>query len=172
MTSRLSSVRFVVPIVAVVLAPILPAAAASGMSPSAHATSASYRFTLTIGMPEQMWTLAQVKAKHPKTGEVMLMGSMAGGMSMGSSQRHLEVHIYARSTGKPIAGGHPTISAVDASAKNAMPITVPVAEMEGVTSGAADVHYGNNVNLVGGHTYKVTVTLNGQRASLQATAPK
>ena len=53
-----------------------------------------------------------------------------------------------------------------------MASNVPVALMEGVTEGAADLHYGNNINLIGGHVYKVTVTLNGQRAVLQATAAR
>ena len=123
-------------------------------------------------MPEQMWTPAQVKANHPSTGEVMVMGSMGGAMSMGGSQRHLEVHILSRATGKAVAGAHPTMSAIDTTMKDSMPIKVPVAAMEGVTSGAADLHYGNNVHLIGGHVYKVTVTLNGQRAVLRATAPK
>jgi hypothetical protein len=123
-------------------------------------------------MSEQMWTPAQVKAKHPRTGEVMLMGSMGGGMSMGGTQRHVEVHITSRATGKVIANAHPTITVVDTTAKNAMSVKVPVAEMEGVITGAADLHYGNNVDLVGGHVYRITVTLNGERAAAAVTAPK
>ena len=53
-----------------------------------------------------------------------------------------------------------------------MPIKVPVAEMQGVLSGAADLHYGNNVNLIGGHTYRVTVTLTGEHATVTVPAPK
>jgi len=151
------------------------AASGAGTSPRAvpglRATTRSYDFTLTLGMPEQMWTLAQVKAMHPKMGELMLMGSMAGGMPMGDTQRHLEVHIYSRATGKPVAGADPTISIVDTSVKNAAPQKVPVAEMESVRIGPADLHYGNNVELTGGHTYRVIVTLNRQVAVLQATAP-
>ena len=59
----------------------------------------------------------------------------------------------------------------DITAKNAKPTQLPVAEMEGVAIGAADLHYGNNVTLTPGHHYIVTVTLNGQQAVLEATAP-
>jgi hypothetical protein len=70
------------------------------------------------------------------------------------------------------SGAQPTIGAIDVSVKNAMTMKIPVAVMEGVSSGAADLHYGNNVDLVSGHTYKVTVTLNGERAVFQIKAPK
>jgi hypothetical protein len=157
---------------AVLLAP--PAFAASGASrapgPQTRSTK-SFVFKLSIGMAEQMWTPAQVRAKHPKTGEVMVMGSMGGAMSMGGSQRHLEVHITSRVTGKVVAGARPTISAIDANVKNAMAIKVPVAAMQGVSAGAVDLHYGNNVALVAGHTYKVTITLKGERVVFQITSP-
>jgi len=158
---------------AVSLAP--SAFAASGTRISANPqtkSSKSYVFKLRIGMAEQMWTPAQVRAKHPKTGEVMVMGSMAGAMSMGGTRRHLEVHIRSRATGKVVMGAHPTISATDTNAKNAMTIKVPVAAMEGVSAGAADLHYGNNVDLVAGHTYKITITLKGERVVFQIISPK
>jgi hypothetical protein len=147
------------------------ALATAGMSPAPQTkTTKSYVFKLSIGMPEHMWTPAQVKAKHPTTGEVMLMGSMSGGM-MGASQRHLEVHITSRSTGKVVAGAHPTMTALDTTATNAMTSTIPVAEMQGVTEGSSDLHYGNNVDLAAGHRYQIAVTLNGQRAVFTVTSP-
>jgi hypothetical protein len=44
--------------------------------------------------------------------------------------------------------------------------------MEGVTEGAADLHYGNNVSLAAGHKITGTVMLNGQRAVFETTVPK
>ncbi|RDJ93453.1 hypothetical protein B4Q13_21800, partial [Lacticaseibacillus rhamnosus] len=108
---------------------------------------------------EAMWTPAQVRAKHPPSGEVMLAGSMGGGMSMGGSSRHVEVKIMSRSNGKVVTSAHPRITVVAESAKNAMAIQLPYAGMRGVDEGSADIHYGNNVDLVGGHKYRVTVAL-------------
>jgi hypothetical protein len=106
-----------------------------------------------------MYTPAQVASKHPKTGEVMLAGKMVGGMAgmdMGSgSQRHLEVHICTPA-GKVVTGAHPAITVNGAM--------VPVAVMEGVNAGAADYHYGNNVNLKAGQKVTIVVTLAGQKA--------
>ena len=170
MTFRPLSARLVV---AALVVALLPAAAAARTSaPGERATTKSYIFKLSIGMPEQMWTPAQVKAKHPKTGEVMLTGPMDGGMSMSGSTRHLEVHIYSRATGKVVEGAHPTITALATTVKDGTMITISAAEMKGVASGASDLHYGDNVDLIGGHLYRVTVTLRGERAVLAARAPK
>jgi len=83
---------------------------------------------------------------------------------MGSgSRRHLEVHICTPA-GKVVTGAHPAITVNDAM--------VPVAVMEGVGEGAADLHYGNNVNLRPGQEVTVVVRLKGQQAVFHATVSK
>jgi hypothetical protein len=151
----------------------LASAAASQASPVKTVTTKSYVMRLSLGMSEPMWTPAQAKATHPKSGEIMLTGMMMGGaMPMGGGQRHLEVHITSRASGKVVAGAYPMMTLVDTTARHAMTTPVHVAEMQGVTAGPADVHYGNNVSLVPGHVYRITVTLNGETAVFHATAPK
>ena len=173
MTLRFGLTRLGVPVIASSLILGAPAAVAAGsMAPAAQTkTTTSYVFKLSIGMSEQMWTLAQVKSKHPKTGEVMISGAMGGGMSMGGSMRHLEVHITSRATGKVVTGADPSILMIDTSVKDAMTSKVPVAVMEGVGAGTADLHYGNNVHMVVGHTFRITVTLNGERAVFEIKVP-
>ncbi|MHB8643464.1 MAG: hypothetical protein ACYDA3_11345 [Gaiellaceae bacterium] len=172
MKPQFRSAPFATFLIASSLALGAPAAlAASSMAPATQTkTTRSYVFKLSIGMSEQMWTPAQAKSKHPKSGEVMIRGAM-GGMSMGGSSRHLEVHIRSRSTGKAVTNGHPTITMIDTSVKNAMMRSVPVAVMEGVSAGASDLHYGNNVQMVAGHTFRITVTLNGERAVFRIKVP-
>lgn len=170
---RFRSALFVLAALASSLATASAANASTRMSPAAPTvTTKSYVFKLTLGMSEEMWTLAQVRANHPKSGEVMLSGSMGGAMSMGGSKRHVEVHITSRSTGKVVSAAHPSITAIDTNVKAAMMIKVPFAAMEGVDLVAADLHYGNNVDLVAGHTYRITVALNGERAVFQTKAPR
>jgi hypothetical protein len=133
----------------------------------------SYVVALDVGPVEQMYTPAQVKTKHPKTGEVMLSGMMSGGMSgmsTGSGVRHLEVHICTPS-GMVVMHAHPSIVVSDPKAKT-MTVTVPIATMEGVGEGAADYHYGNNVELNPGDRITVTVTLNGQTAVFHTTVAR
>ena len=151
---------------------LLIAPIAGGASGEQTKSTKSYVFKLTVGMAEEMWTPAQVRAKHPTSGEVMLGGTMGGAMSMGGSARHVEVGIVKRSTGKVITTAHPAISLRDLDMSNAMTVKVPFAVMRGVDEGVADTHYGNNVDLVGGHRYGVTVLLGGEQAVFKMTAPK
>ena len=144
-----------------------PAAACAGGSGFQVATTASYKFVLHVGMPERMYTPAQVKKLHPKSGEVMVGGSMAmGGMTMGSQNRarHLEVQICSRKTGAVVAGAMPTISLSDSMG---MITHVPVAMMRGVDAGMDDMHYGNNVTMPAGQKLTVKVTLDGETATVR-----
>jgi hypothetical protein len=115
-----------------------------------------------------MYTQAQVKKMHPKTGEVMVGRSMGGsGMSMGNGTRHLEVHVYSRATGNVVTKVVPAIGLHDKTAMSSMNMTVkvPAIAMEGVGKGTADLHYGNNVPLKAGHLYEVVVTVDKQSAT-------
>jgi hypothetical protein len=148
------------------------AAGGSTASPGTQTkTTRSYVFALSLGPAEKMWTPAQVRAQHPTSGEVMLGGTMGHSMSMGGLSRHLEVKITSRATGKVVAGAHPTIVLVDQRAMDRMPMKLSVAIMRGVDEGADDLHYGNNVDVIAGHVYQVTVTLKGQHAVFQVKAP-
>jgi hypothetical protein len=141
-------------------------AAAAGVTK--HATTARYSLTLHIGPMEAMYTQAQVNAKHPTSGEVMLGGAMmAGSMGAmkGAVERHLELHVASRATGKVVTNVMPTIALTDTTA-HAMAEKLEVVSMEGIGQGTADLHYGNNVSLDIGHTYTVTVDVHGEKAAL------
>jgi hypothetical protein len=133
---------------------------------SRHATTASYSLTLDVGPTETMYTAAQVKSMHPKSGEEMLgNGAMMGGMSMHGMTRHLEVHIFSRASGKVLTDLMPAISVTDTSEKTMMMTKLSVVEMEGIGEGLSDYHYGNNVTLTMGHLYVVVVKVGGQTAT-------
>ena len=171
-------ISLVVPVViALAAAAVAAGGAAAKAGPCATGQvvkTHSYVFALDIGSVETMYTPAEVKAKHPTSGEVMLSGSMTSGMAgmtmSPSGMRHLEVHICT-SGGAVYAKGHPAIVIDDSSSKTPA-MMVPVATMEGIGEGASDFHYGNNVDLTTGHHLTVTVTLNGQRAVFHVTVPK
>ena len=146
-------------------------AGCKGGSGTQSAATAGYRFALRVTMPEQMYTPAQVQKMHPKHGEVMLRGTTSmGGMVMGGSLRHLEVQICSAKTHAVVTNAHPTIVLVDNS--TATTTKVPVAVMEGIGEGVADLHYGNNVAMPAGHRFTITVTLRGERAVFQMRLPK
>jgi hypothetical protein len=135
------------------------------------ATTATYKLTLAVGPVETMYTQAELKAKHPTSGEVMVGGAMAGGMSMGAANRHLEVHVASRATGKVVANLTPSITLADENAMGMGTVEkVNATAMAGIGEGAADLHYGDNVKLTPGHVYKVVVTIKGEKATFSFKA--
>lgn len=130
--------------------------------------SPSYSVAVDVGPPERMYTPEQAAAEHPVSGEIMIRGTMA--MVEGSDARHLEVHICSRRTGQVVSDALPTITIAD-SATPQVAQDVPVALMEGVGSGQGDLHYGNNVAMVTGHTYIVTVRLRGEQIAIKVAPP-
>ena len=134
--------------------------------------TASYVLSLGIGSPEEMYLPSEVKARHLKTGEVMLGGEMAmiGHVPAGTKAYHLEVHICNRA-GAVVTKLKPTIDVDDALVSMKM-THISVAIMQGVGEGIEDYHYGNEVTLTPGHRITVTVVVKGERAVFHATVPK
>jgi hypothetical protein len=146
--------------------------------PSASVTaSGGYVMVSIAGPNEAMYTMAQARKLHPKTGEIMVSGQMMGrggsSMSMGSTSvmRHIEVHICSKATGKAVVGAHPAMNLRDLS-RGSMLAIVRVAEMQGLNRDPADTHYGNNLTVIPGHRYQLQTTINGQTGMFQFVAPK
>ena len=129
------------------------------------------------GPNEAMYTVAQARKLHPKTGEIMVSGQMMGNggssMSMGSTSvmRHIEVHICSKATGKAVVGAHPAMNLGDLGRVSMLAI-VRVAEMQGLNRDPADTHYGNNVTVIPGHRYLLQTIINGQTGMFRFVAPK
>jgi len=132
---------------------------------------------LHFGPRESMLMLSpgEAKAKHITTGELMVGGTMSMGTSSGTmsgdmTTRHLEIHICRRESGTVVTEARPSITvSPPAGGGNGQ---IPVAVMEGVTAGVADLHYGNNVALRRGGTYTITVRLGSDSATFQTTVPR
>jgi hypothetical protein len=128
-------------------------------------STASYRLALAIGKREEMYLPSEVKARHIKTGEIMLGGemSMIGTPPAGSRVYHVEVHICNR-TGAVVTNLKPSIVVGAAM--------LPAAIMVGVGAPMTDYHYGNDIALKPGARITVKVTVKGQLAVFHATVPK
>jgi len=152
---------------------LLLAAPASAALITRHATTATYKLTLSVGPLEKMYTADEVQTKHLTDGEVMVGHAMTmEGMSMHAANRHLEVHVVSRTTGKVVTNVRPTIMLTDTSAMGgtAMAEKVNAMAMQGIGEGIADRHYGDNVKLTAGHLYKVVVTVKGEKATFSFKA--
>ena len=106
----------------------------------------------------------QVRASHPRHGEVMLRGRMTTDISMltGGPVRHVEVQICTRRTRAVVTNARPRIVVHDLTKRNA--VTLPVAVMEGIGEGVADLHYGNNVAIPRRHRFVITASWRTDRA--------
>jgi len=152
---------------------LLLAAPASAALIVRHATTATYKLTLSVGPFEKMYTADEVQMKHLTDGEMMVGHAMTmEGMSMDAANRHLEVHVVLRTTSKVVTNVRPTIMLTDTSAMGGMAMAekVNAMAMQGIGEGIADRHYGDNVKLTVGHVYKVVVTVKGEKATFRFKA--
>lgn len=154
--------------------------------------TASFEFVAAAGPLEQTYTKAQVAAQHPDAGETMISGAMMdeSGMPMTSGSgsgmssqgptgndmggtpvnpavsgafRHVEVHICGRASGRVVQNAAPAMTLTDTSGSG-LTQKLPIAVMQGVHSGLADMHYGNNARMMRGHHYSLDVTMRGEHA--------
>jgi hypothetical protein len=136
--------------------------AAAGPQIRATATVASYRAVLMIGPNEPMYTLADYRAHHYKTGEIILKGMMPSMMTMPQGgmlvPHHLEVHIYNLRTGSVVSSASVAIKLTDMHTKKGLVVTPLL--MQGIGAGKQDLHYGNMVLLMTEH-YVLDVWING-----------
>jgi hypothetical protein len=139
------------------------------------ATTEQYSMLLAVAPMQNMYTPEQVKTQHPTDGEVMFSGQMImppgggqsmPGMSMPSAPpgwRHVEVHIYTRSGNHVVTDAHPTITVSDTTTGKVTHL--PIVTMQGIVAGPSDFHYGNNVYLPAGDSYKARVDVGGDTAT-------
>lgn len=149
---------------------------------SAGATTASYQMALDVGPREQMLAPGQsgqgevmLRGQMVDTpGSAMGSGAMGSGQAMGSGvmaeDRHLEVHICSKKTGKVVDNADPVITLTDDTTAGP-PQSVPVAVMQGSGMGVGDLHYGNNVVMAAGHSFTVRVRLDNDTAVFKISTP-
>ena len=130
-------------------------------------TTATHIFGLSVTGPEITHTVAQVRVQHIKHGgDVLLAGRLVTTpVSPSGSPHHFELHVCDAKTGKVLSGLHPAMKVADTRLGPAFR-PIAVATMEGTGEGSNDLHYGNEVLLLGGHSYAVTVEVARDRAIL------
>jgi hypothetical protein len=149
-------------------------AARTGMSTGSSTVTETmmagpYKLTLSIGPTEPMYIRAQVNKSHPKSGEVMVSGSMTmsgRGMHGAKLNHHLELHVYDGMSGTTVTKAMVTITIRDARGK--LLERVPIATIYGIKEGMADFHFGNNVALMAGK-YQVVTQVNKTTATFKVT---
>lgn len=119
--------------------------------------TADYVVVVNVLPSERMMTRAEVNALHPTEGELVIN---TPGQPQGPETRHVEAHIYDRSTGIALTSVVPTIRVKNHATGDV--VDVPSVLMQDVNIGPLDLHFGNNVRVVGDSDISVIVTVNGE----------
>lgn len=125
------------------------------------ASTASYFVVANVLPGEHMYTLAEDVADHPTVGELIISGV---GNPVGDNVRHVEAHIYDRSTGMPLRDVRPSIEVLNR--RTGQRIDVAPTLMQDLAIGALDVHYGNNVAVQGDSDLTITITIGDEVVTL------
>ena len=125
------------------------------------ATTESYLVVANVLPGERMFTTAEFKEMHPTEGELIIDGI---GNALGDDVRHVEAHIYDRDTGRPLTTVHPTIVVLNRTSGVRRDVTPTL--MQDVNIGAADIHFGNNVEVSGDSELSLTITIGDEEVTL------
>lgn len=125
------------------------------------AVTENYLVVTNVLPGEEMFTSAEADAEHPIEGEVIISGA---GRPLVANSRHIEAHIYDRKTGIPMANLKPTIVVLNRTTGEH--IEVESTLMQDVNIGALDIHYGNNVSVVGDSDVRLTITIGDEEVTL------
>jgi len=126
------------------------------------ATTGKYIVIANVLPAEHMLTSDQATSQHPTEGELVLHGQ---GHAVGPDVRHVEAHIYDRSTGRPRADLHPSIVVLNRTTGERT--VVPAVLMQDINIGEIDVHYGNNVRVAGNSDVLLTVAIDTEEVSFE-----
>lgn len=118
------------------------------------AVTNSYVVVANVLPGERMFTVQEAESTHPTEGELIMSGT---GRTLGAFARHIEVHIYDRTTGLPLADLAPTIDVLNRTTGEH--IEVESTLMQDLDLGAVDIHYGNNVAVPGNCDLRLTITI-------------
>ena len=121
----------------------------------------TYLIVINVLPPEEMFTPAEVDARHPVEGEMALRGPSG---PIVASSRHVEAHIYSRLTGRPLSEVTPSITLTD-HVTGAVTQLEPTL-MQDIIIGSADQHFGNNVVIESHHDFTIHVGIDDERASV------
>ena len=125
------------------------------------ATTERYLVVANVLPGERMFTSAQAAAENPTEGELIIRGP---GNPIGAHVRHVEAHVYDRTTGLPLSNVTTAILLLNRTTGER--VAVEPTLMQDVNIGALDIHYGNNVIVTGSSDVRLTITINGQEVTL------
>jgi hypothetical protein len=103
-----------------------------------------------------------MKSMRPTVGEAILDGGV--GDPTGLGVRHVEAHVYDRTTGLPLSNIKPSIRVFNRTTGDH--VEVPPTLMQDVVVGSPDIHYGNNVPVRGNSDISLEITVGKEEVTV------
>ena len=125
------------------------------------ALTANYLLVVNVLPSERMFTRDEVASMNPTEGEAILDGE---GEPTGLGVRHVEAHIYDRSTGLPLSNVKPSIRVFNRTTGEQRDVSPTL--MQDVVVGAPDIHYGNNVPVRGNSDISLAITVGDEAVTV------
>lgn len=126
------------------------------------ALTTHYLLVVNVLPSERMFSDAEMKSLNPTVGEEILDHGV--GDPTGIGVRHVEAHIYDRSTGLPISTIKPSIRVFNRTTGDH--VDVPPTLMQDVVVGSSDIHYGNNVPVRSNSDISLAVTVGNEAVTV------
>jgi hypothetical protein len=124
-------------------------------------TTADYVVMVNVLPAERMFTEAENARLHPTVGELIIRGT-AG--PLGPRARHVEAHLYSRSTGEVVTDVVPTMEIIDHATGKVTGVDATL--MQDVVIGEPDQHFGTNVTVAPRHAITVIVRIGDQEVTV------
>ena len=125
------------------------------------ALTTHYLLVVNVLPSERMFTDAEMKSLNPTAGEAILSGV---GNPVGPGVRHVEAHIYDRTTGLPLSSVKPSIRVFNRTTGDHIDVAPTL--MQDVIIGSADIHYGNNVPVSGNSDISLEVSVGDEEVTV------
>lgn len=123
--------------------------------------SESYLVVVNVLPAEPMFDMAEHAKTHATEGELIIEGS---GQPTGTHMRHVEAHIYDRSTGEVVTDVVPRIVVTNRTTGEVVDVEPTL--MQDVNIGVPDQHFGNNVMIMPDSDLTLRVTLGDEEVSV------
>ncbi len=120
-----------------------------------------YLLVVNVLPSETMYSEDEMKSMSPTVGEAILNGE---GEPTGLGVRHVEAHIYDRSTGLPLSTVKPAIRVFNRTTGEHVDVSPTL--MQDVVVGAPDIHYGNNVPVRGNSDITLAITVGDEEVTV------
>jgi hypothetical protein len=126
------------------------------------ALTTHYLLVVNVLPSETMFSDMQMKSMSPTVGEAILDHGV--GDPVGLGVRHVEAHVYDRSTGLPLSDVKPSIRVFNRTTGDH--IDVPPTLMQDVVIGSPDIHYGNNVPVRGNSDISLAISVGSEEVTV------